>query len=167
MHPPAESLLETAGQSLPTGATAATDRLALLNDKNPTLGAALVNAGLVSAVAVDYVLQKQKIEKVPMGNLLVELGFSSANEVARQLAVQRGLRFVNADEMPEPDTAVAGVFNRSLCLTYGFLPVRENSDGLIEIVLGRLIVEPYYPLSPAMLQGIVRIQLNRIVKRIA
>jgi len=34
-------------------------------------------------------------------------------------------------------------------------------------LLGRLIVLPYYPLSPAMLQGIVRIQLNRIVKRVA
>ena len=34
-------------------------------------------------------------------------------------------------------------------------------------LLGRLIVLPYYPLSPEMLKGIVRIQLNRIVKRIA
>jgi type VI secretion system protein VasG len=34
-------------------------------------------------------------------------------------------------------------------------------------LLGRLLVLPYYPLSPAMLQGIVRIQLDRIVKRIA
>ncbi|HEY4030013.1 MAG TPA: type VI secretion system ATPase TssH [Caulobacteraceae bacterium] len=34
-------------------------------------------------------------------------------------------------------------------------------------LLGRLIVLPYYPLSPTMLQGIVRLQLNRIVKRIA
>ena len=34
-------------------------------------------------------------------------------------------------------------------------------------LLGRLIVLPYYPLSPAMLQGIVRLQLNRISKRIA
>ncbi len=34
-------------------------------------------------------------------------------------------------------------------------------------LLGRLIVLPYYPLSPAMLKGIVRIQLNRIVKRVA
>ena len=33
-------------------------------------------------------------------------------------------------------------------------------------LLGRLIVLPYYPLSPAMLQGIVRLQLNRIVKRV-
>ena len=32
-------------------------------------------------------------------------------------------------------------------------------------LLGRLIVLPYYPLSPAMLKGIVRLQLNRIVKR--
>jgi type VI secretion system protein VasG len=33
-------------------------------------------------------------------------------------------------------------------------------------LLGRLLVLPYYPLSPEMLKGIVRIQLNRIVKRV-
>ncbi len=134
MYPPAESLLETTGQVPQSGASVA-EKLAVLRDKSPSLGAALVSAGLVSAVAIDYVLQKQKIEKVPMGNLLVELGFASANEVARQLAGQRGLLFVNAAEMPEPDTAVAGVFNRALCMTYGFLPVRE-ADGMIEVVLG-------------------------------
>jgi type VI secretion system protein VasG len=34
-------------------------------------------------------------------------------------------------------------------------------------LLGRLIVLPYYPLSPEMLKGIVKLQLNRVVKRIA
>ncbi len=34
-------------------------------------------------------------------------------------------------------------------------------------LLGRLLVLPYYPLSPDMLKGIVKIQLNRIVKRVA
>ena len=57
MHPPAESLLEASGQLQPAGPTAE-DRLAVLRDKSPSLGAALVNAGLVSAVAIDYVLQK-------------------------------------------------------------------------------------------------------------
>ena len=33
-------------------------------------------------------------------------------------------------------------------------------------LLGRLLVLPYYPLSPTMLQGIVRLQLNRVVKRV-
>jgi type VI secretion system protein VasG len=34
-------------------------------------------------------------------------------------------------------------------------------------LLGRLIVLPYYPLSPDMLKGIVRIQMERIVRRVA
>jgi type VI secretion system protein VasG len=34
-------------------------------------------------------------------------------------------------------------------------------------LLGRLMVLPYYPLSPQMLQGIVRLQMDRIRKRIA
>ncbi|HZZ88694.1 MAG TPA: type VI secretion system ATPase TssH [Caulobacteraceae bacterium] len=34
-------------------------------------------------------------------------------------------------------------------------------------LLGRLIVLPYYPLSPEMLQGIVRLQLDRVKRRIA
>jgi len=33
-------------------------------------------------------------------------------------------------------------------------------------LLGRLIVLPYYPLTPTMLQSIVRLQLNRIQKRV-
>jgi type VI secretion system protein VasG len=34
-------------------------------------------------------------------------------------------------------------------------------------LLGRLLVIPYYPLNPEMLGGIVRIQLDRIKRRIA
>jgi type VI secretion system protein VasG len=34
-------------------------------------------------------------------------------------------------------------------------------------LLGRLIVLPFYPLSPAMLQGIVQLQMGRLVKRFA
>ena len=40
MHPPAESLLEASGQLQPAGPTAE-DRLAVLRDKSPSLGAAL------------------------------------------------------------------------------------------------------------------------------
>lgn len=134
MCPPTESLPESTGR-VPVPGVEAVKRLGVLSEKGPTLGASLVEAGLVSPVAVDYVLQKQKIEKVPMGSLLVELGFASASDVARQLALQRGLPFVPADQLPEPDEAVATVFNRALCLTHGFLPVREV-DGMIEVVLG-------------------------------
>ena len=61
MHPTAEFLLDGSGLLQPSRGPAA-ERLTALSNKNPTLGAALVNAGLVSSVAIDYVLQKQKIE---------------------------------------------------------------------------------------------------------
>lgn len=106
-----------------------------MDGRGASLGEALVAAGVVDRVAIEYVLQKQKIEKQPMGNLLVELGFTSAKEVARHLARQRGISFVEPGDMPEPDTQVAGVFNRALCLTHGFLPLCER-DGHIDVVLG-------------------------------
>lgn len=104
-------------------------------DRAQSLGESLISAGIVAPVAIDYVLQKQKIEKVPMGNLLVELGFTSAKEVARYLAQQRNIPFLEAAQLPEPETAVAGLFNRAQCLNNGFLPVRE-SGGLVDVVLG-------------------------------
>ncbi|WP_206244444.1 type VI secretion system ATPase TssH [Novosphingobium terrae] len=55
---------------------------------------------------------------------------------------------------PEPE-ALAGALRPDLLKT--FPPA----------LLGRLLVLPYYPLSPDMLSGIVRLQLKRIEKRIA
>lgn len=102
---------------------------------SPSLGDRLVQAGVVAPVAIDYVLQKQKIERQPLGHLLIELGFASAKEVARQLAAQRGIPFVDPAAMPEPDPAIAGVFNRALCLSHGFLPLGEQG-GRIQVLLG-------------------------------
>ncbi|GAA4418172.1 GspE/PulE family protein [Acidovorax lacteus] len=100
-----------------------------------SLGDRLVQAGVVAPVAIDYVLQKQKIERQPLGHLLIDLGFASAKEVARQLAAQRGIPFVDPASMPEPDPAVAGVFNRALCLSHGFLPLGEHA-GRVQVLLG-------------------------------
>lgn len=134
MYPSAESALDLEHPVAPQGAEVI-DRLSAKQVKGQTLGAALVEAGIVSPVTIDYVLQKQKIEKLPMGSLLVELGFASASDVARHLASQHGLKFVSSSEMPTPDPVVAAVFNRALCLTHGFLPVREL-DGQLEVILG-------------------------------
>jgi type VI secretion system protein VasG len=58
-------------------------------------------------------------------------------------------------------------------------PLAEDPDALaVELrpellnvfpaaLLGRIVTIPYYPLSPAMLQGIVRLQLDRVGKRVA
>ena len=134
MYPLDKSVLDSE-RPLVLQDTEVIEHVAALQVKVPTLGATLVKAGIVSQVTIDYVLQKEKVEKVPMGTLLVELGFASAKDVAQHLANQRGLKFVSSSAMPEPDPVVAAVFNRALCLTYGFLPVREF-NGQLEVILG-------------------------------
>jgi type VI secretion system protein VasG len=63
---------------------------------------------------------------------------------------------LSEDEEMKPDPeALAGALRPDLLKT--FPPA----------LLGRLLVLPYYPLSPDMLAGIVRLQLKRIEKRIA
>ncbi|GAB4090416.1 GspE/PulE family protein [Hydrogenophaga soli] len=114
------------------------DGLSVLHSEHEpriSLGDRLIQAGVVAPVAIEYVLQKQKIENQPLGSLLVDLGFASAKEVARQLAAQRGIPFVELHEAPEPDAQVAGVFNRALCVSHGFLPLREVGSE-VEVLLG-------------------------------
>jgi general secretion pathway protein E len=92
----------------------------------------LVSNGLVSQIVIDYVRQKQAVEGHKLGRMLVELGFISAKDLARQLAIQRGIEF---RAVPAVDPEVAAAFNRSLCLTHNFLPVGREGDKL-RVLLG-------------------------------
>lgn len=78
----------------------AAERLTALSNKSPPLAPHWsMRTGFVGGHRL--CAAKTKNREAAPGNLLVELGFSSAEDVARQLAVQRGLRFVDADEMRE------------------------------------------------------------------
>jgi hypothetical protein len=66
------------------------------------LGEYLVAAGVVSPVVIDYALHKQKIEAVPLGKLLVDLGFTSGKDIARYLASQRQIPSWTWPTCPRP-----------------------------------------------------------------
>ncbi|WP_082360547.1 GspE/PulE family protein [Paracidovorax avenae] len=99
------------------------------------IGEQLIADGVVTPVVIEYALHKQKIEGVPLGRLLMELGFASGKEIARYLSRQRGIPFVNITDLPAPDPDVAAAFNRNVCLTHAFLPLRRDGD-VVEVVLG-------------------------------
>lgn len=99
------------------------------------IGEQLIADGVVTPVVIEYALHKQKIENVPLGRLLMELGFASGKEIARYLSRQRGIPFVNVVDLPAPDPDVAAAFNRNVCLTHAFLPLRREG-GVVEVVLG-------------------------------
>lgn len=101
-------------------------------EERKSFSAMLVESGLVTPVVIDYARQKQQVEGQKLGRMLVELGFLSPKDLARQLAIQRGIEF---REVPPVDPDVAAAFNRSLCLTHNFLPVGREGDK-IRVLLG-------------------------------
>lgn len=120
---------------MPPQESAMNDRTELDELNGRPLGEYLVAAGVVSPVVIDYALHKQKIEAAPLGKLLVDLGFTSGKDIARYLANQRQIPFVDLADLPSPSAEVAAAFNRNICLTHGFLPLRRV-DQVIEVVLG-------------------------------
>ena len=99
------------------------------------LGEYLASAGVISPAVNEYVLHKQRVEGTSAGALLVELGFVSAKDIARYLAEMRGIPLVDVAALPDLDPEIAAAFNRNLCLTHGFLPVRKEGDAIV-VVLG-------------------------------
>lgn len=103
-----------------------------LESGNSSLSGMLVSSGLVSQAVVDYARQKQAVESQKLGRMLVELGFLSAKDLARCLALQRGIEFRDVQPV---DPEVTAAFNRNLCITHNFLPLAREGDK-IRVILG-------------------------------
>lgn len=84
--------------------------------------------------------------RIDFKNTLIILTSNAGTEVIMDVARKGG-------ERPDPETL-------ALALKPSLLEVFPPA------LLGRIVVVPYYPLSGDMLAGIVRLQLNRIVKRV-
>lgn len=99
------------------------------------MGEFLVQQGCINQIQLEYVLQKQNVESDRLGDLLIAHGLASEAQIARILASQRNIEFVDVKTLSAPETEIFQLFNRELCLTQGFLPLQRSSHGL-DVVLG-------------------------------
>lgn len=99
------------------------------------LGEALCERGQLTAVQLEYALQKQRVESGKLGQILLRHGLTSELNLAQLLAEQMGIGFVAVDKCPAPEIALLELFNRELCLMHGFLPL-SRADGELRVLLG-------------------------------
>jgi Type II secretion system (T2SS), protein E, N-terminal domain len=114
-----------------------------LSDSNPTplgqkprlqLGSLLVEKGLITEVQLDEALIERRAYGGLLGETLVRLGFVFEDDLARTLAEQAGVPFVNLDANPV-DRYAAGTLPRSLGETLPALPVRFTPEGGLVIAV--------------------------------
>lgn len=99
------------------------------------LGGRLLAQGKITDAQLAYALQKQAVEGGRLGKLLVQHGLLTEHDLAQNLAEQRQIPFLDALEVPSPDRQLLELFNRQLCLTRSFVPLRRR-DGAIDVLLG-------------------------------
>jgi hypothetical protein len=101
----------------------------------PHLGALLLEKGLVTAEQLDAALAERHANGGLLGETLVKLGFVFEDELARVLAEQVGVPFVNLDTIPV-DPFAAAVLPRELGESLPALPVRFSPEGGLVIAVG-------------------------------
>ncbi len=94
--------------------------------KGRKLGRVLTKLGKVSREQVHTALEVQKTKKAPVGQLLIELGFCTANDIAEGLAGQAGMAFMDLMSFNLPD-ALKDVIPSENVRQYEVVPVEFNT----------------------------------------
>jgi hypothetical protein len=104
------------------------------HEVRPQLGALLLEKGLLTTAQLDHALAERKASGGLLGETLVRLGYIFEDELARVLAEQSGVPFVNLDTIPV-DAQAARVLPKQLGESLPALPVRFTPEGYLVIAV--------------------------------
>ncbi len=93
--------------------------------KGRKLGRVLTKLGHVTREQVHEALAIQKTRRVPIGQLLIELGYCSERDVSEGLAGQAGMAYVDLSKMEIPEEALAAIPSEN-AQTYQVVPIEFN-----------------------------------------
>jgi type II secretory ATPase GspE/PulE/Tfp pilus assembly ATPase PilB-like protein len=93
------------------------------------LGEVLLRSGTITAEQLSHALAQQQNEPLPLGQLLVKLGYVSDDTVRQALGRQANVSFVDLDRM-ELDRALARVVNSNYARRHALVPVAQVKQTL-------------------------------------
>ena len=97
------------------------------------LGDLLIEKGIITEEQLNIALSVQRITGQVFGKCLTMLGFISTQELAKVLAIQQGLEYINLRDYPI-QMELLKVFPKNLTESLRFLPL-EEVNGTIKIAL--------------------------------
>jgi type IV pilus assembly protein PilB len=97
------------------------------------LGSLLINRGLLTVEQVKRAFEEQQLTGKRLGEIVVGHGWVTPQDLAKALAVQNGLEYVDLSET-EIDTEVATLLPKELAFRYEALPVRFLGNDLLVAV---------------------------------
>jgi type IV pilus assembly protein PilB len=103
-------------------------------EKQPKLGWLLLDKGLITPEQLDQALTERRASGGLLGETLVRLGFIFEGDLARVLAEQAGVPFLNLEAI-DVDASASAVMPRSLGEALPALPVRFTPEGALVVAV--------------------------------
>ena len=98
----------------------------------PSVGRILIEQQSLTTDQLTAALRHQSQSGGRMGDVLIRLGYCSDREVARSLAEQLGVPFVDLEDTP-PHPSCVHMLPAKVALEYGVIPVRMQGDRLLVV----------------------------------
>ncbi|MDR7544994.1 MAG: hypothetical protein QN120_12175, partial [Armatimonadota bacterium] len=94
------------------------------------LGELLVEAGLITRQQLDQALQSQRVTGHRLGRVLVSMGLATPEAIARAVAGQLGIEFVELQAITIPDDVLT-VLPETLIRRHQVIPIRNEGEALV------------------------------------
>lgn len=96
------------------------------------IGELLLSQRAITEKQLQIALDQQKVTGAILGDLLVKLGFITAENFAKAIAVHSGIDFLNLRENT-PEEEALQLFSKDACELSGFIPLHFSQDGRLAI----------------------------------
>lgn len=133
------------------------------------LGSLLLRSGIISESQLEQALTHQKFQRIRLGEALLTLGFCSDAHIARALADQLGMPFVDLEETP-PAREILRQFPTNLARKLGVVPVEKKDGALVVVARNPLDFSVDSTLRkelgvPVIIVGGVESQIQRVLEQ--
>jgi type II secretory ATPase GspE/PulE/Tfp pilus assembly ATPase PilB-like protein len=96
------------------------------------IGELLKTNGLITDAQLQIALEHQKVTGAILGDLLIKLGFVTATEFARTIALQSGIDFIDLGEI-QPHEDALRMIPKEVAEKSGFIPLVVMEEGRLSI----------------------------------
>jgi len=98
------------------------------------LGDILIEQGVVTPLALDEALQRQRLTGELLGRVLVSMGFCEEQDIVEALGVQAGMERVDLTKIKIKEDVLRRV-SADVAKFYNIIPVRELEDGKLVVAM--------------------------------
>ena len=94
------------------------------------LGDLLISKGLLTAAEFDSCLEESKLTGIRVGEVLIQKGYLTEDQVYRAISEQQGLDFIDLNERGI-DTKIASKVSISMLMKHSAIPIDEDDVNVI------------------------------------